>query len=91
MDRLRLSERTSNADPLGFVGHTAQACVLHQPDVLRKRAAIGLVWRHLPGFAARGEFVIGEIHAQQVLLGIDGDAVAAADQARSARLPEPRA
>ena len=41
---------------------------------------VRFVRRHLPGGAAAGEFVVGEVDVDGVLFGVDGDLVAVADQ-----------
>src|SRR5688572_21731052 len=63
-----------------LVRHASQARALHQANVLRERSTIRLIGRHLPRLSPCRKFAIRQIHTEEILLRVDRDAVAAADQ-----------
>src|SRR5205085_7594436 len=63
-----------------FVGHAAEAGALDKPDVFRQRASRCLVGGLQPGFTPGGNLGLGQINGQQVVFGIDGDAVSRAKE-----------
>src|SRR5689334_11615602 len=72
--------KIGRSDLAGFVSDAPFAGVLHQPDVLGKRATLCLVRRHRPGLSPRGQLLCRELNLDQIVLRIDRDPLAGTDE-----------
>src|SRR3954470_19714765 len=80
-------DRAGSRNSWLFVGDAPFARALHQADVLRQCSAVRLERWLFPRGSAGLKLSVADLHVDQVPLGIDDDAVAAADQGdRSALL-----